>query len=119
MTLRKIAFALGVLLHDIVGEDDQSLLDYARQNNLTFSEYSELLKLSADDSARYTADEWQEEHRQLQLDRFPTLAKFAEEQRLTWNDIAMLMRHAGDTPPRTADEWQELYRWTKAFTQTM
>jgi len=114
-TVRRIAYALGVTVADIVN-DDRSLVEYSRSIGLAFDEYTYLLDTTPDNDRPTTVSGWHERYQRMRVNSYPGLASFMKKANLTWSDVQPLVEGTADMNlPQTPEGWEELFKWHRAF----
>ncbi len=114
-TVRRIAYALGVTVADIVN-DDRSLVEFSRSAGLAFEEYNYLLDTTPENYRPTTVSGWHERYQRMQVDSYPGLATFMQKANLTWSEVQPLVEGTVDTNlPQTSEGWEEFFKWHIAF----
>jgi transcriptional regulator with XRE-family HTH domain len=114
-TIRRISFALGVRMSDII-DDDSQLLDFCQSNDITFEEYLQLSNVISEGARPATASGWREIYERMRVDSYPGLAGFLRKSNLAWRDVCSLVESlAGKGLPETVEGWEESYTWYKTL----
>lgn len=114
-TIRRISFALGVRLSDII-DDDPALLEFCQSYDITFEEYVQLSDVLSGGARPVTASGWREIYERMRADRYPGLAGFLHKSNLGWEHVRKLIESmAGKGLPQTVEGWEDLYTWYKTL----
>jgi len=115
-TIRRIAYALGVSLTEII-DDDSLLLEFSLSEKLSYDEYVSLTNSVPDRGRPTTLSGWKELYDRLQIIKYQGLSQFVQRMNLKWDDIKQLIVNSRKITdlPQTPSGWEDLYNWNKTF----
>jgi transcriptional regulator with XRE-family HTH domain len=114
-TLRRICYALGITLAEIV-DDSSSLIEVARLFSLSYEEYIRILGMININERPKSALDWYEIISHFETERYPGLYAFLKKANLKWLDVKSLINNEPTGGfPDSETGWEEWFRWKNIF----